>query len=67
MLCKSKTSRVSFHYLQAGALVRERRAEETRDDAHDGFGYVTLQDRIRMLPVAGVVAHLRKHRGERLA
>lgn len=47
-------------YLQARALVGERGAKETRDDAHDRLGDVTLQDGIRVLPVAGVVAHLGK-------
>lgn len=50
-------------YLETGALVRERRAKEARDNAHDSLGYITLQDGICMLPVAGVVAHLGKDRG----
>lgn len=49
-------------YLQACALVRERRAKETCDNAHDCLSYITLQCGIRMLPVAGVVAHLDKDR-----
>lgn len=49
-------------YLQACALVRKRRAEETCDNAHDCFGYITLQHGICMLPVTCVVAHLRKDR-----
>lgn len=47
-------------YLQACALVRERRAKEACDDAHDGLRYITLQHGICMLPVTGVVAHLGK-------
>lgn len=49
-------------YLQACALVRKRRAEETCDNAHDCLGYITLQHGICMLPVTCVVAHLRKDR-----
>lgn len=45
-------------YLETCALVGERRAKETCDNAHDCLGYITLQRGIRMLPVAGVVAHL---------
>lgn len=55
-------SNSSPHYLQACTLVRERRAEETCDNAHDGLGYVTLQHGIRMFPVAGGVAHLKQGR-----
>lgn len=47
-----------FDYLQACALIRKRRAEETRDDAHDCLRYITLQHGICVLPVTGVVAHL---------
>lgn len=49
-------------YLQACALVRERRAKETCDNAHDGLSYITLQRSICMFPVTGVVAHLDKNR-----
>lgn len=49
-------------YLKACALVRKRRAEETCDNAHDCFGYITLQHGVRVLPVTGVVAHLSKDR-----
>lgn len=52
----------SSPYLQACALVRERRAKETCDNAHDCLGYITLQRGICMLPVTGVVAHLGKDR-----
>lgn len=52
----------STDYLQACALVRERRAKEACDDAHDRLSYITLQHGIRMLPVTGVVAHLGKDR-----
>lgn len=45
-------------YLQTGALVREGRAEEGGDDAHDCLCHITLQNRVCMLPVTGVVAHL---------
>lgn len=48
----------SHGYLQTGALVREGRAEEGGDDAHDRLCHVTLQNRVCMLPVTGVVAHL---------
>lgn len=51
-------------YLQACALVRERRAEETCDNAHDGLCYITLKHGICMLPVAGVVAHLGRDKGD---
>lgn len=54
-----------FHgpdYLQACALVRERRAKETCDNAHDCLCYITLQRDVRMLPVTCVVAHLGKDR-----
>lgn len=53
-----------LHYLQAGALVRERRAEEACDNAHDCLSYITLQRGVCMLPVAGVVAHLGTDRGD---
>lgn len=46
-------------HLQRGALVRERGAEERGHDAHDDLGDVLLQHRVRVLPVAGVVAGLR--------
>lgn len=47
-------------YLQACALVRERRAEEGGCDAHNRLGHVTLQNSVCMLSVACVVAHLNK-------
>jgi len=50
------------HYLQACALVRERRAEETCDNAHDCLSYITLQHGVCMLPVTGVVAYLSRDR-----
>lgn len=55
---------MNYDYLQTGALVRERRAEETCDNAHDRLRYITLQHGICMLPVTGVVAHLEKDRKE---
>lgn len=45
-------------YLKAGTLVREGRAEEACDDAHDRLRYITLQRGVRMFPVTGVVADL---------
>lgn len=50
-------------HLQGGALVREGGAEEGGDDAHDDLGHVLLQDGVRVLPVAGVVAGL-QHKPE---
>lgn len=44
--------------LQAGALIRERWAEEGRHDAHHRLGHVALQDGVGVLAVAGVVADL---------
>lgn len=52
-----------FPHLQGGALVREGGAEEGGDDAHDDLGHVLLQDGVRVLPVAGVVAGL-QHKPE---
>lgn len=52
-----------FAHLQGGALVREGGAEEGGDDAHDDLGHVLLQDGVRVLPIAGVVAGL-QHRAE---
>lgn len=51
------------HYLQAGALVWERRAKEACDNAHDRLSYITLQRGVCMLPITGVVAHLGRDRG----
>lgn len=60
-----KATPPSPDYLQACTLVRERRAEETRDNAHHRLSYITLQHRIRMLPVTGVVAHLGKNKNKK--
>lgn len=61
-VCISNVILHNLHYLQACALVRERRAKETCDNAHDCLRYITLQHGICMLPVTGVVAHLGKDR-----
>lgn len=45
-------------HLQGGALVREGRAEEGGHDAHHDLRDVLLQDGVRVLPVARVVAGL---------
>lgn len=45
-------------HLQAGALVREGRAEESRYDAHDRLRHVALQNGVGVLAVARAVAHL---------
>lgn len=45
-------------YLQAGALVRERRAEEGGYDAHDRLCHIALQNSVCMLAVTCVVANL---------
>lgn len=49
---------VAVTNLQAGALIRERRAEEGRHDAHHRLGHVALQDGVGVLAVACVVANL---------
>lgn len=49
-------------YLQACALVGERRAKETCDDAHDRLRYIALQDGVCMLSVTGVVANLEEEK-----
>ena len=51
---------LSADYLQVGALVRERRAEEGGDDAHHGVRHVVLQLHIRVLTICRRVAHLHK-------
>lgn len=48
----------AFTHLQAGALVRKRRAEESRYDAHDRLRHVTLQNGVGVLALARAVAHL---------
>lgn len=48
----------AFTHLQAGALVRKRRAEESRYDAHDRLSHVTLQNGVGVLALARAVAHL---------
>lgn len=47
-------------YLQTCALVRERGAKETCDNAHYCVCYITLQHCICILPTAGVITHLKK-------
>lgn len=49
---------VVVSYLQAGALVRERRAEESCYNAHDRLRHILLQNDVCMLTVTCIVAHL---------
>jgi hypothetical protein len=45
-------------YLEVGALVGERGAEESGDDAHDSVGYIAFQLYVRMLAICCGVAYL---------
>lgn len=46
-------------YLYSGALVRERRVEESGDDIHDGHCDQVLQRLVSMLSVMCCIAHLK--------